>query len=222
MTDEDRKWLPLAEARRRLDGASITEAAIVSRLKAGLLVAKAARRMQERGEGGAATKPVVVDGEAVPQWVWDSIDRRHYYHRWDWAASYFQGKAFDGKTRWLVRLYDIDVDAAAIDRLAPERDMSAAKREVEQQVANNAVAASDHTGAPGRPTSMHIIDKMMRERFSAGVAYSSLEREAEELERLFAENPAYSDLVRPTAKTIKNALRAEYRRLKSPKPEITA
>lgn len=74
---------------------------------------------------------------------------------------------------------------------------------------------TDRTGAPGRPSAMHLVEAMMRQRFKDGTARSGLGQEAEELSKLFASNSEYAQIRTPTAKTIKNNLGMIYRRLKA-------
>lgn len=74
---------------------------------------------------------------------------------------------------------------------------------------------SDKTGLPGRPSSMHLISQIMRERAAAGKMLMSMRQEAGELARLFAADKANQVLAKPKRKGIQNALGSEYRRLKA-------
>ena len=74
---------------------------------------------------------------------------------------------------------------------------------------------SDRTGAPGRPTSMPIVEQMMRDRHAAGRMEAGIGAEARVLNQLFASNPDHAGLARPSVKTIENALRAQFRALRS-------
>lgn len=76
------------------------------------------------------------------------------------------------------------------------------------------IAPTDRTGGPGRPTAMHLVAMMMRQRFKLGEAMPTLSQEADELERLFAAREEYAALAKPKAKTIKNVLGSTYRQLK--------
>jgi hypothetical protein len=76
------------------------------------------------------------------------------------------------------------------------------------------VAPTDRTGAPGRPTPMHIIQQMMKERFRLREWMPTMTQEAEELVRLFNANAKYSELARVTAKSVRNSLGSLYRQLK--------
>lgn len=78
-----------------------------------------------------------------------------------------------------------------------------------------AFSPTDRTGAPGPPSSMHLVREMMRKRFEAGDALPTMAQEAAELERLFATNADYAQLARPRAKTIRNVLGFDFRQLKA-------
>jgi hypothetical protein len=55
----------------------------------------------------------------------------------------------------------------------------------------------------------------MRERFRSGEALPNLRSESVELERWMASNEEYALLAKPLAKSIRNSLGAEYRRLQA-------
>jgi len=66
------------------------------------------------------------------------------------------------------------------------------------------------TGAPGRPTSMHLVELQYRDRWQRGEAETGIDAEAEALaEWLRTEHP---DAPQLTPKTIANRLRHEHRR----------
>ncbi len=65
------------------------------------------------------------------------------------------------------------------------------------------------TGAPGRPTSMHLIRPEHRRRLDAGEAHDAVADEARHLAAWFAE--AHPKAPQPTAGTIANAIRAAHR-----------
>ena len=66
------------------------------------------------------------------------------------------------------------------------------------------------TGAPGRPTSMHLVEQEWRDRWQRGDAETGIGAEAEALaEWLRTEHP---DTPQLTPKTIKNRLRHKHRR----------
>jgi hypothetical protein len=66
------------------------------------------------------------------------------------------------------------------------------------------------TGAPGRPTSMHLVELEYRDRWQRGEAETGIDAEAEALaEWLRTEHP---DAPQLTPKTIANRLRHEHRR----------
>jgi hypothetical protein len=72
-------------------------------------------------------------------------------------------------------------------------------------------AALDHrTGAPGRPSAMHLVEEEYRARWARGEAQSSIGAEAEYLSQWLAN--AHPTVPRVTAKTICNRLRSEHRR----------
>ena len=71
---------------------------------------------------------------------------------------------------------------------------------------------SARTGAAGRPTSMHIIRQLFKERCASGeVDLSSLSAEAAALLQKFSADPSNADLPQPTVGTIRNNLRDHYR-----------
>jgi hypothetical protein len=72
-------------------------------------------------------------------------------------------------------------------------------------------AALDHrTGAPGRPSPMHIVEGEYRARWTRGEALSSIGAEAEYLSQWLANT--HPTVPRVTAKTIRNRLSSEHRR----------
>jgi hypothetical protein len=70
------------------------------------------------------------------------------------------------------------------------------------------------TGAPGRPTSMHLVEEEHRARRARGDANSKIGAEAEYLSTWLAN--AHPTMPRATAKTIRNRLSSEYRRRPPP------
>jgi hypothetical protein len=80
----------------------------------------------------------------------------------------------------------------------------------DNKVAGNSV--SDRTGAPGRPTSRHLVEREFRRRAEADDVCDTLRKEALTLSRwLETAHPGYAPM-RP--KTVENCIREEYRRLK--------
>lgn len=75
------------------------------------------------------------------------------------------------------------------------------------------VAAHSGTGAPGRPSSMHLIEDEHRARWARGDAFDRVAAEARALHDWFGE--AHRDKQRPTALTIENRIRSEHRRLRA-------
>jgi hypothetical protein len=72
-------------------------------------------------------------------------------------------------------------------------------------------AALDHrTGAPGRPSAMHLVEEEYRARCARGDANSRIGAEAEYLSKWLAD--AHPTMPRVTAKTIRNRLSSEHRR----------
>jgi hypothetical protein len=72
-------------------------------------------------------------------------------------------------------------------------------------------AALDHrTGAPGRPSAMHLVEEEHRARWARGEALSSIGAEAEYLSQWLAKT--HPTMPRVTAKTIRNRLSNEHRR----------
>ena len=73
---------------------------------------------------------------------------------------------------------------------------------------------SDRCGAPGRPSSMHIFENLMRRRSAEGAMLTTLRAEAKELLSEFSKDQSHSGLRAPTLKTIENSLRGLHRELK--------
>lgn len=77
-------------------------------------------------------------------------------------------------------------------------------------------ALPERTGAPGRPTSMHLVTDEYHARWERGDVLDSIGEEAEALSRwLTKTHPTAPKL---TAKTIANSLRSEHRRRLAEKP----
>lgn len=74
--------------------------------------------------------------------------------------------------------------------------------------------ASDRTGAPGRPSPMHLIEQDLRRRAAGGEMLPFLGVEAAELLRRYNSEPRYALLARTTVGTIENRLRDIYRELR--------
>ena len=78
------------------------------------------------------------------------------------------------------------------------------------------VAARDdgslaHTGAPGRPTSAHLVEQEMNRRAESGLTLSTMSKEAEVLAGwLSATHPGIPPM---TSKTIKNSLGSKYKKI---------
>lgn len=101
------------------------------------------------------------------------------------------------------------------------RDLRFPRDEVqnlEREDSDSAVPASvsDHSGAPGRPSSMHIILAEFERRISAGETCQRVSHEAAELFRWFEAQADYRKMARATANTIENQIRARFRTLKTP------
>jgi hypothetical protein len=74
------------------------------------------------------------------------------------------------------------------------------------------------TGAPGRPTSMHIVRSEHRRRLDKGEAHESLAAEAGHLATWLAQQ--HPTAPQPTPKAIENAIREAHRRRATRPPEI--
>src|SRR5262249_21100874 len=68
------------------------------------------------------------------------------------------------------------------------------------------------TGAPGRPSSKHLLEQEMRRRFSCGIAESTLRAEARYLLKWLKQH--HPKMPPMTEKTIENSFRDLYRSLK--------
>ena len=73
----------------------------------------------------------------------------------------------------------------------------------------------NRTGAPGRPSSMHLIDAELKARMERGDTLPTLRLESEALADWFLRT--YPHAARPTPKTIQNKIREIYRTGKAPK-----
>lgn len=83
---------------------------------------------------------------------------------------------------------------------------------------NSSVEAgvSDRSGAPGRPSSMHLIVAEFERRIAAGETCQRVSHEAAELFHWFETQADYKRMARATASTIENQIRARFRTLKTP------
>jgi len=77
--------------------------------------------------------------------------------------------------------------------------------------ARNQTPVIRQTGAPGRPSSMHLVEREHQVRCDRGEAEASIGREAEVLEAWLRDN--HPDAPRSSAKTIANRLRHQHRLL---------
>jgi hypothetical protein len=75
--------------------------------------------------------------------------------------------------------------------------------------------ATDRSGSPGRPTTMHLIVAEFERRISQNLLNPDLNAEAEALATWAAKE--HPHLARSTAKTIANNIRARYRKINTPK-----
>ena len=75
------------------------------------------------------------------------------------------------------------------------------------------------TGAPGRPTSMHLIRREHQRRLDAGEAHESLADEARYLATWFAQQ--HPTAPQPTTKTIANSVREAHRRRATRPPKFS-
>ncbi|KQZ29154.1 hypothetical protein ASD50_18355 [Mesorhizobium sp. Root552] len=65
------------------------------------------------------------------------------------------------------------------------------------------------TGAPGRPTSMHLVEAEFQRRAGAGLLNGSLRTESDHLAKWLANN--HLSMPQTTSKTIQNRIRAKYK-----------
>jgi hypothetical protein len=79
------------------------------------------------------------------------------------------------------------------------------------------VVMSDHSGAPGRPSSMHLIKAEMRKRHKDGRMSQSVGAEARALKEWFESEEGYQALARPGRGAIENGIREAHRELKATK-----
>jgi hypothetical protein len=109
------------------------------------------------------------------------------------------------------------IDSAHIDELEPA--LAAHVKRLLQRPAVSEEPAADSTnpsyraGTPGRPTSRHLVQAELRRRGRAGELKARLSEEAEAL-RIWLKN-THPDAPQLTKKSIENAFRGEYRKLRA-------
>lgn len=120
----------------------------------------------------------------------------------DWPALF---SAAGAEAR---RSIEVDVPAAVA---AMRRAFPAGEPKAEAAAEDDGAAPPEiiSTGAPGRPTSMHLIRSEHRRRLDAGEAHDAVAAEARHLEAWFRK--AHPMAPQPTAKAIENAIRTEHR-----------
>jgi chaperonin GroEL (HSP60 family) len=75
--------------------------------------------------------------------------------------------------------------------------------------------ASDRTGAPGRPTSSHLVEQRFSKRITAGIVLPSISEEAQWLsDWLKRTRPSFAPM---TPTTVENRIRTEYNKYKASK-----
>lgn len=88
-----------------------------------------------------------------------------------------------------------------------------ARLEIPRASATEPAGSKSQTGLPGRPSSRHLWTAEFRARISRGTLCDTLDAEAEALVSwLSGQHP---DVARPTPKTVKNAIRQDYRAAQS-------
>jgi hypothetical protein len=114
-----------------------------------------------------------------------------------------------------VELASVRVEA----RAATDRHISAAAVTISSGRAENLAggASNARTGAPGRPSSMHLIRQEHERRLAAGEAQGAVSAEAAKLAYWFVTN--HPNLPRAGRKAIENAIRATHRRLRESRAE---
>ena len=78
---------------------------------------------------------------------------------------------------------------------------------------SESVVAASGTGAPGRPSSMHLVLAELQRRIAASEIRDGVRAEAEVLNTWF--KAAHADLQAPTARTIENRIRGEFRQARA-------
>jgi len=85
--------------------------------------------------------------------------------------------------------------------------------------ATNYGRKSDRTGAPGRPSSMHIFENLLKQRSAAGTMLPELRAQAKELLSEFSNDQSHIGLRTPTLKTVENSIRELYWKLLAKAPK---
>lgn len=135
------------------------------------------------------------------------------------ALTHFARRKFDGQPdptpEEVDRIEALVVEDARVKRLEQaaiayaKPVAGAAEPEIKQQ---EKVVSIYHTGAAGHPTSRHLVFEEMRRRATKGEMLQSLNQESDALAAwLKARHPGAPPM---QAKTIRNSLREEHRKLK--------
>lgn len=168
------------------------------------------------GEPTTRTEPGIVHS-----WYWRNMET----DRLGWSVNSLSWVESGGKPNE-VRIEAFDVQVSADDlgaRIGRDPPRTTGTVVSKPACGNSDVATpleySDRTGGAGRPSSMRIIDGMMRQRFDSRLQAGTMAEEADELLRLFRSETQYAGLAAPTAKTVINRLSSTYRQLKAAIPK---
>lgn len=145
------------------------------------------------------------DCDAGNRKIWDLLQKIEET-RAAAAPTVLDLEARDTRVRTLEQ--DIENIGTALQTAAFERWRLPAAFITSLQGSESVVAASG-TGAPGRPSSMHLVLAELQRRIAASEISDGVRAEADVLNTWF--KAAHADLQAPTARTIENRIRGEFK-----------
>ena len=135
------------------------------------------------------------------------------------AAAFTGCELWEGRGGSLHRLVDAKHEAARwFDLRFSEADVrnldapSSAKSSVGEDL-----PANSRTGAPGRPTSRHLVEAEAQRRAQSGMTHPTVAAEARALAVWLAARPDAAELAPMTARTIENVIRDFHRETRTPR-----
>lgn len=135
-----------------------------------------------------------------------------------WEDDLANFKERDIPAGWWTMDVMIDLEDGSLWEHTPRTGMKFTRRFSQVTVFPEKVAAAEQesvtrTGAPGRPSAMHLVEAEFVRRAEEGAIEESLAQQAKALAAWF--EAAHPQLPCPTPKTIENRLRDAYRKAKS-------
>jgi hypothetical protein len=155
-----------------------------------------------RWRQGAEPRGLIVSGSGI---LYGPVDSEGRPPGLDWPALFSPAGA---EARSSIEV-DVPAAIAAMRRAFPAAEPTA--ETTAETVGTDAGPLPEilSTGAPGRPTSMHLIRPEHQRRLDAGEAHDAVASEARHLAAWFGEK--HSKAPQPTAKAIENAIRDAHR-----------